>query len=92
MRPLVASLSGLLLAAACSSAPREIHAPTVVSWQSAEAMILAGEIVELESRKDGTIRLHLADGRHLVTAEAAEGAARAALARCGEKCAAVKVR
>jgi hypothetical protein len=91
MRSIVVALA-LALAASCSSAPRSAHAPTEISWARAEELILAGEVVELEPRGDRLIRVHLADGRHLVAAEPAEGEARRLLERCGEKCKNVKAK
>ncbi|HSN69713.1 MAG TPA: hypothetical protein VLV48_10735 [Thermoanaerobaculia bacterium] len=92
MRAFVSTLALLFVLGGCFSAPRSAHAPTTIPWADAEALVLAGQVVELESRTDGTIRLHLTDGRHLVTDAPAEGEARRLLERCGEKCANVKVR
>lgn len=89
---LAAPLAALLLFAGCFSGPRTVHAPTSVAWPSAEALVLAGEVIEIERQRDGTIRLRLADGRHLVTDEPAEGEALRLIERCGEPCANVKVR
>ena len=92
MRALVSTLALCFLLGGCFSAPRSAHAPTTITWADAEQLVLAGQVVELESRRDGTLRLHLTDGRHLVTDEPAEGEARRLVERCGERCANVKVR
>jgi hypothetical protein len=92
MRVIVAFLIVFSFLAGCSFGPRAAHAPTEIPWARAEEIILAGEVVELEPREDGTVRLHLTDGRHLVATEPAAGAARAAIEKCGARCAAVKMR
>ncbi|HEY0591305.1 MAG TPA: hypothetical protein VGF40_06035 [Thermoanaerobaculia bacterium] len=91
MRSIVVALT-LALAAACSTAPRAVHAPTEISWARAEELVLAGQVVELESRDGRLVRVHLADGRHLVATEPSEGEALRLVERCGAKCKDVKVR
>ena len=86
MRTIAATFLALAVLAGCSSAPRTVHAPTEIPWARAEELVLAGEVVELEPRKDGSVRLHLTDGRHLVAQEPSEGEARRLVERCGEKC------
>ncbi len=46
----------------------------------------------MEARGEGLVRLHLADGRHLVATEPAQGEALRLIERCGEKCKDTKVR
>jgi hypothetical protein len=86
------ALAALVFLAACSSGPQTAHAPTTISWERFEALVLAEEVVEIQTRRDGTIRLRLADGRHLVTDPPAEGETLRLLERCGEPCAKIKLR
>lgn len=92
MRVLGSTLALIFLLGGCFSAPQSAHAPTTISWADAEHLVLAGQVVELEARRDGTLRLHLTDGRHLVTDLPSEGEARRLVERCGEPCANVKIR
>ncbi len=92
MKNVAASLAALTLLAGCFSGLRTAHAPTEIPWASAERLVLDGQVVELEPRADGTVRLHLVDGRHLVATEPADGEALRLVERCGEKCAQMNVR
>ncbi len=92
MRTIAATVLALAVLAGCSSGPRTVYAPTEIPWARAAELVLAGEVVELEARKDGSVRLHLTDGRHLVAQEPSEGEARRLVERCGATCAKTKVR
>jgi hypothetical protein len=91
-RSVAIPLAALLLFAGCSSGPQTAHAPTTIPWARAEALVLAGEVIELAPRRDGTVRIRLADGRRLVTDEPVAGEALRLLERCGEPCANVRIR
>lgn len=79
------------LLAGCSTGPRTVYAPTEIPWARAEELVLAGEVVELEPRNDGSVRFHLTDGRHLVAQEPAAGEALRLVERCGAPCANMRV-
>lgn len=82
----------VLAAAGCGSGPPTVHAPTVIAWSQAEALLLDGRVATVVSLGGADARLELRDGRRVVVREPVEGEIRRVLERCGEPCANVVVR
>jgi hypothetical protein len=82
---LVATLVALL--SGCSSAPYRVHAPTVIPWETAESLILEGNVRRIERTGEGEVRLRLRDGRDVVADEPTPGESARVHERCGDPCA-----
>jgi hypothetical protein len=87
MRSLILVATLAVLLPACSSAPRRVHAPTVISWTNAETLILEGAVRRIERVSEREVRLRLRDGRNVLAEEPSPGEATRVHERCGEACA-----